>query len=204
MQRSRLSAHLGFRCLPHFPHTGFVFSMSISGPSQCAAPLLYPATKNQLWVPCFLLFPLFLFGLFHPAARQREPRPCPVLSFSPILPSSSLLQHSENRRELMFILVTPMSLSGLERLKELTRGKSQKRSASSSLSSSSYVASLSMRWWRWQVCSIFSLLMSLRSRMSCLASCWSCRRISAWNTRRRVGREEVIGKGTSNLVIVIP
>lgn len=46
-------------------------------------------------------------------------------------------QQRENLRELMFILVTPMSLSGAERLKEAARGASQKRSACSSRSSSS-------------------------------------------------------------------
>lgn len=53
----------------------------------------------------------------------------------PLWPSAP--QQSENLRELMFILVTPMSLSGVERLKEEASGESQKRSDSSSRSSSS-------------------------------------------------------------------
>lgn len=53
------------------------------------------------------------------------------------LPGSSASQQRENLRELMFILVTPMSLSGVERLKDEASGESQKRSDSSSRSSSS-------------------------------------------------------------------
>lgn len=83
----------------------------------------------------------------------------------------------------MFILVTPMSLSGAERPRPGVTGHSHSRSASSSRSSRPKVASLSILLWRWHVCSIFSLLMSFRSRMSCLARCWSCRRISVCKKR---------------------
>lgn len=55
----------------------------------------------------------------------------------PLPASAPAPQQRENLRELMFILVTPMSLSGVERLKEEARGDSQKRSDSSSRSSSS-------------------------------------------------------------------
>lgn len=85
----------------------------------------------------------------------------------------------------MFILVTPMSLSGAERPRPGVTGHSNSRSDSSSRSSRPKVASLSILRCRWHVCSIFSLLMSLRSRMSCLASCWSCRRMSVWGKRNR-------------------
>lgn len=105
--------------------------MSIPRPFQCP-PLR--CHQDQLRVPRLLPFPLLLVGLSSPSHEAERPvslfLPHPSLSFPPV-------QHSENRRELMFILVTPMSLRGVERLKELTRGKSQKRSASSSLSSSS-------------------------------------------------------------------
>ncbi|TNN82565.1 hypothetical protein EYF80_007083 [Liparis tanakae] len=85
---------------------------------------------------------------------------------------------SENRRALMFILVTPMSRSGAERPRPGVTGHSHSRSDSSSRSSRPKVASLSIRRCRRHVCSIFSSWMSPRSRMSCIASCWSCRRMS--------------------------
>lgn len=67
----------------------------------------------------------------HPSSLPPKP---PVLA---PLPSSRASQQRENLRELMFILVTPMSLSGVERLKDEASGESQKRSESSSRSSSS-------------------------------------------------------------------
>lgn len=85
----------------------------------------------------------------------------------------------------MFILVTPMSRSGAERPRPGVTGHSQSRSDSSSRSSRPKVASLSIRRCRWHVCSIFSLLMSFRRRMSCLASCWSCKRMSVCERKRR-------------------
>lgn len=91
----------------------------------------------------------------------------------------------------MFILVTPISLSGAERPRPGVTGHSHNRSDSSSRSSRPKVASLSIRRCRWHVCSIFSLLMSLRSRMSCLASCWSCKRISVCKREDKgVGMED--------------
>lgn len=68
---------------------------------------------------------------FHAPSPPSNP---PVLT---PLPSARASQQRENLRELMFILVTPMSLSGVERLKEEASGESQKRSDSSSRSSSS-------------------------------------------------------------------
>lgn len=64
-----------------------------------------------------------------------EPPPPALGSGPPFHPKA--FQQRENLLELMFILVTPMSLSGVERLKEDARGESQKRSDSSSRSSSS-------------------------------------------------------------------
>lgn len=65
------------------------------------------------------------------------PSPLPKPSVLAPLPCCRAAQQRENLRELMFILVTPMSLSGVERLKEEASGESQKRSDSSSRSSSS-------------------------------------------------------------------
>lgn len=178
MRRDFAKEQANCPCWVQMLHSSCRSCLFISEPSQHRALLLLMPPRPAMGSPLAPSAPP------RPLCAQPSGRKSPGTAQSfLLLPHPSLFcpafQHSENRRELMFILVTPMSLSGVERLKELTRGKSQKRSESSSRSSSSYVASLSMRWWRWQVCSIFSLLMSLRRRMSCLASCWSCRRISA-------------------------
>lgn len=78
----------------------------------------------------------------------------------------------------MFILVTPMRRRGADNPNPGVTGLSHRRSESSSCSSRPNVASLSIRRCRWHVCSIFSLLISPRRRMSWRASCWSCKRIS--------------------------
>lgn len=97
MQRSRLSACVGFRCSPCFLCAGPVFSMSISGPSQCPALLLYSATKASCgFAVCSCSLCSFLAS-FHPAVRQREPWRCPVLSL--FLPHPSLFFPLSAQRE---------------------------------------------------------------------------------------------------------
>lgn len=75
--------------------------------------------------------------VIQPPCPPRLPSPPPKHSVLAPLTPSRASQHRENLLELIFILVTPMSLSGVERLKEEASGESQKRSDSSSRSSSS-------------------------------------------------------------------
>lgn len=88
----------------------------------------------------------------------------------------------------MFILVTPMTFSGVDMPNPGDMGTSHKPDISSR-SSSSHVTSFSiMRCWL-HVCTILRLLMSLRRRISWSASCWSRKRISACERRNRNTKE---------------
>lgn len=81
-------------------------------------------------------------------------------------PFLHLSQQREKRRVFMFILVTPIRRRGADSPNPGVTGLSHRRSESSSCSSRPNVASLSIRRCRWHVCSIFSLLISPRRRMS--------------------------------------